>query len=198
MPRVPPPKTHYHVEPLSREEVAALLEQCNRGPTGIRGRALITLMYRGMLRINEALHLRPADVDFRNGEVRVLHGKGGKARTIAMNQAGLELVNHWLEKRHERDAMANSNWLFCTLDGKPLDQPYVRKLLKRLKGKAGIVKRVHPHGLRHSGACEMRRAGVHIAIISKALGHASIATTAIYLDHIAPEDVAEAMRGMTW
>jgi len=42
----------------------------------------------------------------------------------------------------------------------------------------------------------MRRAGVDIGIISKALGHASIATTSRYLDHIEPTLVIDAMRGM--
>jgi site-specific recombinase XerD len=59
---------------------------------------------------------------------------------------------------------------------------------------AGIAKRVHPHGLRHTLAVELREEGVDIAIISKQLGHRSVSTTARYLDHIAPLAVIEAMR----
>ena len=40
--------------------------------------------------------------------------------------------------------------------------------------------------------------GVDIGIISKQLGHRSIATTARYLDHIAPQQVIEAMRKRSW
>jgi integrase len=49
--------------------------------------------------------------------------------------------------------------LFCTLDGGPLCDTYVRDMLKRTGAKAGITKRVHPHGLRHSyaSALEMGR-----------------------------------------
>jgi integrase len=71
---------------------------------------------------------------------------------------------------------------------------YVRVLLKRLAERAGIDKRVHAHGLRHTHAAQLRAEGVDIGIISKQLGHASISTTARYLDHLAPRAVIEAMR----
>lgn len=72
---------------------------------------------------------------------------------------------------------------------------YVRQMLPRLARKAGIAKRVHAHGLRHTHAAELRREGKDIGAISKQLGHSSISTTARYLDHIAPEDVARAIAG---
>jgi site-specific recombinase XerD len=40
--------------------------------------------------------------------------------------------------------------LFCTIYGSPMSTSYVRQLLPRLARKAGIAKRVHPHGLRHT------------------------------------------------
>ncbi len=75
---------------------------------------------------------------------------------------------------------------------------YIRVMLKRLAARAGIDKRVHAHGLRHTHAAQLRAEGVDIAIISRQLGHASINTTARYLDHIAPRAVIEAMRSRTW
>ncbi len=71
-------------------------------------------------------------------------------------------------------------------------------MLKRLVFRAGIEKRVHAHGFRHTHAAQLRAEGVDIAIISRQLGHASINTTARYLDHIAPQAVIEAMRGRAW
>ena len=68
----------------------------------------------------------------------------------------------------------------------------------RLAKKAGIEKRVHPHGLRHTHAAELREEGVDIAIISRQLGHSSIATTARYLDHIAPQTVIDTVRAREW
>jgi integrase len=75
---------------------------------------------------------------------------------------------------------------------------YVRRLFSHLGEQAGIEKRVHPHGLRHTHAAQIRAEGVDIGIISKQLGHRSIATTARYLDHIAPWAVVEVMQGRAW
>src|SRR6266581_1777997 len=62
------------VQVLTSAEIRALLRQCSvTAPTGIRNRALITVMYRGGLRLDEALELRPADVNPANGAVRILH-----------------------------------------------------------------------------------------------------------------------------
>lgn len=181
-------------EPLEREEVNVLMTACsNRAPTGIRNRALLAVLWRGMLRINEALHLKPADFNATSGTIRILKGKGRKARTVALNPEATALVTRWLDRRIKL-GINNHRLLFCTLGGEPIQDSYVRNMFPRLAHRAGILKRVHAHGLRHSGACEMRRAGIDIGIISKALGHTSIATTARYLDHIEPTLVIEAMR----
>jgi len=84
--------------------------------------------------------------------------------------------------------------VFCMTDGSPLTTSYIRVLVPRLARKAGILKRVHAHGLRHTHAAELRSEGLDIGIISKQLGHSSIATTARYLDHIAPLAVIAAIR----
>ena len=63
---------------------------------------------------------------------------------------------------------------------------------------AAIEKRFHAHALRHTHAAQLRAEHVDIGIISKQLGHALIATTVRYLDHIAPVAVVEAMRGRVW
>lgn len=184
------------VEPLEREEINALLAACShRAPTGIRNRALLVVLWRGMLRINEALQLKPADFNAEKGTIRILKGKGRKARTVALNAESTALVARWMDRRAKLGINGHHK-LFCTLDGGPMQDGYIRNLLPRLGKKAGITKRVHAHGLRHTGACDMRKAGVDIGKISKALGHSSIATTARYLDHIAPQDVIEAMRAM--
>lgn len=74
----------------------------------------------------------------------------------------------------------------------------MRTLLPRLAARAGVTKRVHPHGLRHTLAFELMMEGVPVPIIQRQLGHASLATTQRYLDHIAPKDVIEAMQARVW
>jgi len=185
-------------EVLTADEVKTLLGACStRAPTGIRNRALITILYRGLLRIDEALALRPKDVNRDAGTVRVLHGKGDKSRTVGLDDGAWAVLEVWLERRTAL-GMNGKHPLFCNLKGKRLLPSYCRALFSRLAEKTGIDKRVHPHGLRHTGAAEMRAEGIDMGVISKQLGHASIATTSRYLDHIAPAVVVEAVRRRRW
>ncbi len=79
-----------------------------------------------------------------------------------------------------------------------MDDGYFRALLPKLARQAGIAKRVHAHGLRHTHAFELMMEGVPMRIIQQQLGHVSLATTDRYLAHIAPREVIEAMRDRTW
>lgn len=197
--RTAPNKGHtFPPEILTANEVKALLAGCSgRAPTGVRNRALIAVMYRGGLRLGETLALKAKDVDPAQGTVTVLHGKGDRRRTVGLDPAAMGLVMRWVEKRASL-GLARRQKLFCTLQGAPLKPSYVRTLLPRLAAKAGIEKRVHPHGLRHTHAAELMWEGVPVPIIQRQLGHASLATTDRYLRSIAPADVVEVMQQRTW
>jgi integrase len=52
---------------------------------------------------------------------------------------------------------------------------------------------VHPHGLRHSYAVSLERAGLTVTEISKLLGHSSISVTTRYLDHLTNGAAIEAL-----
>ena len=188
----------YPVEVLRPAEVVALIRACsNRAPTGIRNRALITIMWRGMLRISEALSIQPKDLDPDTGTVRILRGKGNKARTIALDPQAFAVIQRWLDRRRAM-GIHGSAPVFCTLDGKPMASSYARALFARLGRKAGVAKRVHPHCLRHTGAFELHMEGVPLNAIQVQLGHSNLATTSRYLQHIAPADVARIMRERRW
>ena len=179
----------YPSEILTDDEVRSLIHTCsNRAPTGIRNRALITVLYRGGLRLSEALALKPKDIDPNAGTVTVLHGKGDRRRTVGLDPGAMAILLRWVEKRTQLGINSRSV-LFSTLKGQPLKPSYVRTLLPRLAEKVGIEKRVHPHGLRHTMAYELMMEGVPVPIIQQQLGHASLATTDRYLRHIAPRDV---------
>ena len=191
------PLRHFHPEVLTDDEVRRLMAACSSRPTGVRNRALLVVLYRAGLRINEALSLYPKDVHAVVGAIRVLNAKGGRSRTVGMDPEGFAILQRWLEVREKR-GIAERAPIFCNLDGAPLRTAYIRVLMPRLASKAGIAKRVHAHGFRHTHAAQLREEGVDIGIISKQLGHRSIATTARYLDHIAPVAVVQAMRGRRW
>lgn len=204
--RRPKPRRRFHPEVLTDTEVRALMDACGKSATGLRNRALIAILYRSGLRIREALELRPKDLDLglpvgtvggHGGAVRVLAGKGGTSRTSGLDPGGAAVVAGWLEVR-ACHGITGLSPVFSTLEGNRLTEAYVRRLLPRLARKAGIEKRVHAHGLRHTHAAQLREEGVDIGVISKQLGHRSIATTARYLDHIAPVKVVEAIGARCW
>jgi len=176
------------IQVLTSHEVALLLRQCSpAAPTGIRNRALITVMYRGGLRADEALALKAADLTPANGTIRVLHGKGDKPRTVSIDDGAMALVQRWADARTRLGHRHGP--LFCTLAGGELSDRYVRTMLTRIGRKAGIDKRVHPHVLRHSHAAELAAEGVPMHVIRDQLGHEHLSTTDTYLKDIAPTEV---------
>jgi site-specific recombinase XerD len=188
----------FPVEVLMPEEVRSLMDACSRrAPTGIRNRALLALMYRGALRIGEALALKPKDIDLDAGTVTVLHGKGDKRRVVGLDDGVLGIIQAWIATR-KTHKLNGRHRLFCTLNSKPVSQQYVRAMLQRIANRAGVEKRVHPHAFRHTCASEMRAEGIDIGVISKHLGHSNIAVTARYLDHLNPVAVVDAVQARTW
>jgi len=188
----------YPAEVLTPDEVRSLLAQCSTTSSyGLRHLALITLLYRTGLRLSEALALALKDVDVGTGSVTVLHGKGDRRRTVGIDPGGIGVVETWVERRGVLDIPAEA-LLFCTLRGAPMNPSTVRALLPRLARDAGIAKRVHAHGLRHTHAYELMMEGLPMGIIQRQLGHLSLATTDTYLAHIAPKEVIEAIGKRVW
>lgn len=194
----PPNKgKRYPPEPLTPSEISAIIGQCSqRAPTGIRNRALLWLAYRSGLRVSELLALRPADLNPADHSARVLHGKGNKATVRYWHPSADDALMRWLDERKRRGLARSGIRLFCTLGGGPVSDDYMRNLLRRLAAKAGVEKRVHPHGLRHSYAVELRKAGMDVAAISRLLGHSSVAVTARYLDHLTNDVAGKALMAL--
>jgi integrase/recombinase XerD len=133
-------------------------------------------LYSGGLRLSEAAALQLADVDSRRMQLNVASGKGSKQRLVPLSPRLLTaLRTYWKEYRP-------TQYLF---PGKTPDRPYaatsIQKAIKASAKRAGIKKNVTPHTLRHSYATGLLEAGVDILTISRLLGHASFATTMLYL-----------------
>lgn len=159
---------------------------------------MLTFLYRSGLRVSELLAIRPADVTLATHSVRLLDTKIGEAQTRGFHPAADDSLMRWLDKRKELDFRGGS--LFLILNGpskgQPVSSQYVRGLLKRLAAEAGIEKRVHPHGLRHTYAIELEAAHTPLATIAKLLGHRSVATTMRYLDHLSNGQAIEALQSI--
>jgi integrase/recombinase XerD len=170
-----------------------LAAMSRRTKTGIRDRAAVMVMWRGMLRVRECLQLRVADLDLKTGELRVLHGKGDKPRTVGLPPSALDCVGAWLDVRKTLSA-TKMDPMFCSLYGKPLHPSHFRHKLPRIAAKIDLGKRLHAHGFRHSGAVRMKRKGTDTMDVSRGLGHSNIATTEKYLHHLRDDSVIAAMR----
>jgi integrase len=114
---------HYPADPPTIEEIIAVMRQADDNRHGWRLRALIVVLWRGGLRIQEALSLAEPDLDPRRGSLLVRHGKGGRRREIGMDAWGWEQLRPWLLAR--RDLPAGP--LFCIIDGPTRGRPLVKR-----------------------------------------------------------------------
>ena len=184
----------YPAEVLNKREIEALLLACCSDKwTDRRNYALIVLMYRAGLRVSEALALRPCDIDLERGAIRILHGKGNRARTVGIDRGATKSIEVWITEHRARGYSAGDP-LFVTASGRRITQGYLRRKLPELGKAAGIHKRVHAHGLRHTHASELRAEGIDIAVIKRQLGHVSLMTTIQYLDNLEPREVVACIR----
>jgi site-specific recombinase XerD len=179
----------YPADPPTVEEIVAVMREANDDRHGWRLRALIVALWRGGLRIQEALSLGERDVDPRRGSLLVRNGKGGRRREIGMDNWGLEQLRPWLAVRVELPVGP----LFCVIDGptrgRAGSSANVRVEFRRLAAQAGIRRRFATHQLRHAHAVELAREGVALNVIQRQLGHANLGTTSIYLQGIDTEEI---------
>jgi integrase/recombinase XerD len=149
---------------------------------------MMTLMLNAGLRASEVLHLRGRDIDWTSGQLMVREGKGKKDRSLWLSEPDLDLLRAWKSRRPVAGEL-----LFTTLRGTPIKDRDLRAMVKRRARKAGIIKDVHPHMLRHTFATDLYRVTKDIRLVQKTLGHADLSTTMIYT-HLVDDDVAHAMR----
>ena len=167
---------------LSESEVEALLQAPDLTTlAGLRDRAMVEVMYAAGLRVSELVNLPAVAVNLRQGVLRVM-GKGSKERLVPIG----EEAQHWLEKYLEeaRPALAgkrNVAPLFLGGNGEALTRQQFWNTVKKLAVNTGIeLKRVSPHGLRHSFATHLLNHGADLRALQMLLGHASLSTTQIY------------------
>jgi len=134
------------------------------------------------LRLNEALHLKVADIDGHLMRVHVRFTKSKRDRFVPLPQATLlALRRYWKTHKHPTLLFPCAK-APLTKAGEPkvMNQGGVQKAIKLIARECGISKNVHVHTLRHSIATHMLERGCNLRSIQKFLGHACPKTTAIY------------------
>ena len=109
-----------------------------------------------------------------------------------MHRRGIVALPAVREPKEAWFCVSRSSW------GHSLQASSVRTLLLRLAHKAGIEKRVHSRGLRHICVAELAMERIPVHVIRKQLGHASLHATTVYLEYIAPVELAGTMRQRSW
>lgn len=172
---------------LSFKEVELLLNTPDLNkPTGARDAAMIELLYAAGLRVSELVNLKLQDVNLEACFVRVF-GKGSKERVVPIGLYAKEKIDFYI-KTFRATLLKNvaSPHLFVARAGKPMTRQGFWKLLRKYGQKAGIIRKIKPHSLRHSFASHLLEAGADLRSVQIMLGHVDISTTQIYT-HVARE-----------
>lgn len=159
---------------LSQQEVKALLKGCAL----LKHKVLLATIYGCGLRCAEVRQLSVSDVDLQRGMLHVKHGKGGKDRYVPLGEMLIRGITTYIQSDRP------GRWLFEGVNGTCLSQRGTQWAVSQAVKKAGIIKEVSTHTLRHSYATHLLEQGLDIVTIKELLGHEAIETTMIYL-HIA-------------
>ncbi len=203
----------FDIQPFTPAEARVFLDSI----AGERLEALYSVALTMGLRQGEALGLRWQDVDLELGYLRVckqlqrVHGApqlvepktARSRRTLAMPPMitkGLE--QHRVRQRQER-SNAGSRWaetdlVFASTEGKPLDGTAISKGFHSLLKRAGLQQRRF-HDLRHSCATLLLVQGVSPRVVMDVLGHSQIGLTMNTYSHVIPDlrrDAADRMQDL--
>lgn len=181
------------VEFLDPEEVDRLLNAAHGSHiAALRDRALLELLFSAGLRVSELVSLDRDHINLERQEFSI-RGKGGKVRIVFISDTAKTALSKYLDKRHDIDPALFVRERKGTnkdsdIRGLRLTPRSIQRIVKKYATKAGIVKDVHPHTLRHSFATDLLQNGADIRSVQAMLGHANITTTQIYT-HVTNENL---------
>lgn len=184
------------VEVLSREELDRLFKAVDQTKKNAqRDTAILETLYSTGLRVSELKSLNIEQVDLKRREFMV-RGKGSKPRIVFLSKTAAERIEDYLKQRKD-----NYKPLFINngkgqkedileKEKRRLSTVSIEKIVQKYALKAGIIKKVTPHTLRHSYATELLINGADIRSVQEMLGHSSITTTQIYT-HVTDKKLRE-------
>jgi site-specific recombinase XerD len=173
---------------LSEGEVAALLA----AEPNLKHQAILMTLYSGGLRLQEAIQLRPLDIDSAGMKIRIRAGKGGKERYVMLSSTLLKTLRIYFKQYRPEQ------WLFFGQTKEHQIHPRtVQRVIERAADAAGIRKRVTAHILRHSFATHLLDRGTNLRYIQELLGHSSIKTTMIYT-HVSRRTLTAVVSPLDW
>ena len=139
------------------------------------------------IRVSELATLTVDDVDLERGLLRVT-GKGMADRDIPLNKKATAALRLWRSAR----SVTEHRVLFTNRFGEPMGVRGIQKLVERYRRGTGIERRITPHSLRHTFATHKARQGVNAFQLRDYMGHATVATTQLYV-HLGQEEARRVM-----
>jgi len=164
---------------LSEREIVRIIEAIEN----IKHKAIIATIYSAGLRRSEINNLRKQDVDFDKNIIFIRGAKGRKDRISILSETNALLLKAYLQQ------YSPNYWMFEGPERKQYSASSIGRILHDGAKKAGIMKRITPHMLRHSFATHLLEQGVDLRYIQNLLGHESTKTTEIYT-HVSKNSLA--------
>lgn len=168
---------------LTEDELKALLAQPDPSTRhGLRDLTLLSLLYDSGARVQEITDLQLKDIRLTNPAMVTLTGKGRKARQVPLMKETCTLLDTYI-RNFDLNSEPLTTPLFFNKKGEALSRYGITYILKKYVSKAeldGSARKISPHGLRHTKAMHLLRAGVNMIYIRDFLGHVDISTTEVY------------------
>jgi site-specific recombinase XerD len=177
--------THKERELPTRQDIEKLLKsECFHRNNTAKFRTMTLLLANTGLRLGEACTIKKADIRYNSLEIIVM-GKGRKQRVVPISEYVAQKLKDWINQD------GRSEWLFPSdnLHGFWDERSY-EKTFRRQCRRYGI-RPFTPHALRHYFATQSLKNGARLEVVSRLLGHASIAITADIYTHIDKEEIHE-------
>lgn len=175
--KVSPPKvTNNPKEGIAINDVMKLVAACKTG-LAERDKAILLSLVDTGCRASEFLSINIGDIDLVNGEIRILHGKGDKYRTVYLGSKSRRAVRRYLKTRNK---LFSHSPLWITNDGCRLTFSGLRQIIRRRAEDANIAS-PGMHDFRRCFAIEFLRNEGDIFTLQKILGHSSLEMVKRYL-----------------
>ena len=167
---------------LTINEVSELISDDTKesNPIETRNHCIMELLYATGVRVSELVSLNLNDIDKSNFQIRVM-GKGMKERICIYGEEADRSLSKYLKKARPQLLQENSsNALFINKMGNRISTRAIQRITSNFGKKAGSLKKIHPHLIRHSFATHLVQNNVDLRIVQQLLGHTSANTTQIY------------------
>lgn len=166
---------------LTRRELTSVLEAATLSENPATS-LMVTMMLDTGMRVSEICGLNLEDIDFDDASARILGGKGDKDRMVLFTQRTIERLIAWLPIRGLLTE-EETGPCFINRRGRRVQPRGVQRMMDALAVESGLPKgKLTPHVLRHNFATGLLERGADLVTIQRLMGHATIATTRVYLE----------------